>query len=247
MNVLVSAIDDPYQPLSLPLWFEPAVGTNEGVDYEEYLRSDWIDAVKERVDFGDPGEEAGFLAIVVPPEMADDILVFNMTLTNPLHFEVFNTEGQWMVDVSLVAGASSHTIAVVVATVGGLVFSLPNIDADGSQWDLSIVIDRNVIEINFNGWILRKVMDMDLAKKGVGSCEFAADAGHVHAGWVWGTATPTQPDPPTTSTSTTSTSTTTTAAGTTRSTTGPGSGTDSGGTRAKTSVAMALLVLCFFR
>eukprot|EP01069_Polyplicarium_translucidae_P009278 Polyplicarium_translucidae@DN3304_c1_g1_i2.p3 len=60
MNVMDPLVDDsPYKPLSLPVWFEPAVGTSEGIDYGEYLRSDWIDAVKSRIENGPPGGDVG--------------------------------------------------------------------------------------------------------------------------------------------------------------------------------------------
>eukprot|EP01069_Polyplicarium_translucidae_P005970 Polyplicarium_translucidae@DN2886_c0_g1_i1.p1 len=205
MNVLVSASDDPHRPLSLPVWFEPAVGTNEGVD-EEYLRSDWIDAVKERVEFGDPGEEReDIVQIYIPPEMVPEVVVVNMTVTQPVAILVlgstpvirlqFHRESNFLeVHLTRFGGADA---AVQVPKMDGpelwdrtIVVQVPMID-EPELWDLSIVIDRNVVELNFGGWMFRTV---SLSRNGAAQSVSVA-AAKVHAGWVLGTATPTQPRP----------------------------------------------------
>eukprot|EP01069_Polyplicarium_translucidae_P005973 Polyplicarium_translucidae@DN2886_c0_g1_i4.p1 len=192
MNVLVSASDDPHRPLSLPVWFEPAVGTNEGVD-EEYLRSDWIDAVKERVEFGDPGEER---------------VVVNMTVTQPVAILVLGSTPV----IRLQFHRESNFLEVHLTRFGGADVQVPKMDGpelwdrtivvqvpmidEPELWDLSIVIDRNVVELNFGGWMFRTV---SLSRNGAAQSVSVA-AAKVHAGWVLGTATPTQPVPPPTTT-----------------------------------------------
>eukprot|EP01069_Polyplicarium_translucidae_P009541 Polyplicarium_translucidae@DN3326_c0_g2_i3.p1 len=123
--------------------------------------------------------------------------------------------------------------------MGGKEYILAHLPSGGEEQHLSFILDQNVVEINYGGWMIRDKNDY------IGAENFHVYSylGHVHAGWTRGTALPTQPDPPTPTTSTS----TTTATDTTRSTTGPASGPGSAGTRAKASVAMALFFLCFIR
>eukprot|EP01069_Polyplicarium_translucidae_P009597 Polyplicarium_translucidae@DN3328_c3_g1_i4.p1 len=229
MNVLDSSTDDPYQPLSLPMWFEPAVD----VDSPGQLRSDWIDAVKERINYGEPGEEIDnkYFRSHFPDDMAEEVLAVNVTMTGPQGFEARAADHRAF-GVETVIQEGWITLDINIFTLWTKV-SMPA----ANQYTFVFLIDHNVMEINVNGWTTRVVGPV--GRMGAVK-DFTAHADIIHAGWTVGHAEAAQADPPTTTT-------TTTAADTTRSTTGPGSGPGSGGVRAKASVAMVLFFSFFIR
>eukprot|EP01069_Polyplicarium_translucidae_P009280 Polyplicarium_translucidae@DN3304_c1_g1_i5.p1 len=241
MNVMDPLVDDsPYKPLSLPVWFEPAVGTSEGIDYGEYLRSDWIDAVKSRIENGPPGDgSASGVVFWVPQEMVEGILAVNMTVTSARQAIVQARGGNLLV-VDFVAPDE-----VDVRPSGGATTRhvLPLLEDGATEMAVSILVDRNLLELNLNGWTLRCAALLEIAESGLAYVQVSGD---VRDGWTAGSVTPTQ-IPPTTTTTTTTTTTAKTTKTTTTTTTRTTTPSGSGGTRAKAGVALALLVVCFFR
>eukprot|EP01069_Polyplicarium_translucidae_P009279 Polyplicarium_translucidae@DN3304_c1_g1_i4.p1 len=233
MNVMDPLVDDsPYKPLSLPVWFEPAVGTSEGIDYGECLRSDWIDAVKSRIENGPPGGDVGnHLNIRVPEEKAYDVLVVNVTAASWNKLEVRTGPDTRAFDVMF----ADRTLTLRRTGVETTQHFNPFHE---DEMTLSLLIDYNLVEINLNGWTLRVMETLEIADQGVSAIIIFGTEG-VRPGWTLGVLTPAEPQPPTT--------TTTRATSAASSTTGTTTPSGSGGTRAKTGVALALLVVCFFR